>query len=251
MRGVEHVRISLFSAGVLLAPQAPTLGVQLTLVSLLGAFIGALAPDADAEDAAIFHSRINGVSGIRGLIINTAAIVLPIFGYTIRYLIYYPLSLVFLAVFGKRYRHQHRGLLHSITGICLTTGILLAYIWVLFAYVGWQPLPVLPAFGIAFFCGCFFHLMEDTCTPSGVAWLYPFSRVRACGTIRTSSRFDIRPGAFTVLLALTVAATIAAVLLEAVRPDHLVLASAAGLVLLWLLFLAAARVRYGGEREDA
>ncbi len=251
MRGVEHVRISLFSAGVLLAPQAPTLGVQLTLVSLLGAFIGALAPDADAEDAAIFHSRMNGVSGFRGLIINTAAIILPIFGYTIRYLIYYPLSLVFLAIFGKRYRHQHRGLLHSITGVCLTTGILLAYIWALFVYIGWHPLPVLPTFGIAFFCGCFFHLMEDTCTPSGVAWLYPFSRVRACGTIRTSSRFDIRPGAFTVLLALTVAATIAAALFGAVQPEHLAFASAIGLIFLWLLFLAAARVRYGGEREAA
>ncbi|RXE55869.1 hypothetical protein ABH15_06525 [Methanoculleus taiwanensis] len=245
MRGSQHVLISLFSAGILLAPLVPILGIELTCIALLGVFVGALAPDADATDAAIFHREIHGLKGVHGHIINTAAVVLPVFGYTIRYLIYYPLSLFFLAAFGKRYRHQHRGLLHSLIGIAMTTFVLLAYISAIFLWHGWEPMPRIPLFGIAFFAGCFFHLMEDTCTPSGVAWLYPFSRVRTCGMIRTASMLEIRPGAFALVLGLIGVATAAAAFFELVPIRELAVISVGALILPWLLFLTASRVRHG------
>jgi len=242
MRGDQHVSLSLATAGVLIAPWAPVLDPALIAVLLFGVFVGSLAPDADAIDAAIFNGRIGGVKGKRGQILNGFAVVLPVFGYTIRYLIYYPLSLVFSLLLRKSYRPRHRGLLHSLAGVGLTSIILSGYLALILAWLD-QPFALLPAFGCAFFAGCVLHLMEDTCTPAGVAWLYPFSRKRVAGRVRTPGDFEVRPAAFTIVLAMAAAGLLAASFTTAIPPEELRLLALAGTPILWLLFMLVCRVR--------
>ncbi len=247
MRGDQHVSLSLATAGLLIAPWAPVLDPGLIAVLLFGVFIGSLAPDADAVDAAIFNGRIGGVKGKRGQVVNGLAVVLPVFGYTIRYLIYYPLSLIFSLLLRKSYRHRHRGLLHSFAGVGLTSLILGGYLALIITWLG-GPLALLPAFGCAFFAGCVLHLMEDTCTPAGIAWLYPFSRRRMAGRVRTQGGFEVRPTAFAIVLAAAAAGMLVAPFVTGAAPEDLGGLALVGTPLLWLLFMLVSRVRR--ERRD-
>ncbi|MFA7198846.1 MAG: metal-dependent hydrolase [Methanoculleus sp.] len=242
MRGDQHVSLSLATAGLFIAPSLTVLDPVLSAVLLFGVFIGSLAPDADAADAAIFNGRIGGVKGKSGQVLNGFAVVLPIFGYTIRYLIYYPLSLIFSLLLRRRYQHRHRGLLHSFAGVGLTSLILSSYLALILTGVGW-PLTLLPAFGCAFFAGCVLHLVEDTCTPAGVAWLYPFSRRRVAGRVRTQGDLEVRPFVFTIVLLLAAAGVFIAPFVTPVTLDDLRLLTLVGTPLLWLLFMLICRVK--------
>lgn len=242
MRGDQHVSLSLATAGLFIAPWVTVLDPVLSAVLLFGVFVGSLAPDADAADAAIFNGRIGGVKGKRGQVLNGLAVVLPIFGYIIRYLIYYPLSLIFSLLLRKSYQHRHRGLLHSFSGVGLTSLILSGYLALILTWLGW-PLALLPAFGCAFFAGCVLHLVEDTCTPAGVAWLYPFSRRRMAGRVRAQGDFEVRPVAFTIVLVLAAVGTLIAPFVTPVPPEVLRLVTLVGTPLLWLLFMLICRAR--------
>ncbi len=242
MRGDQHVSLSLATAGLLIAPSLPVLDPALIAVLLFGVFIGSLAPDADAVDAAIFNGRIGGVKGKKGQVLNGFAVVLPVFGYTIRYLIYYPLSLIFSLLLRKSYRHRHRGLLHSFAGVGLTSVILSGYLALIFTWLEW-PLALLPAFGGAFFAGCILHLMEDTCTPAGVAWFYPFSRRRVAGRVRALGGFEVRPAVFAIVLALAAAGMFVALFATDIPAGDLRCLALAGTPVLWLLFVLVCRVR--------
>ncbi|HOI14407.1 MAG TPA: metal-dependent hydrolase [Methanoculleus sp.] len=242
MRGDQHVSLSLATAALLIAPGVTITDPVLLAVLLFGVFVGSLAPDADAVDAAIFNGRVAGAKGKRGQVINGFAVILPIFGYTIRYLIYYPLSLVFLLLLRKSYRHRHRGLLHSFSGIGLTSLILSGYLALILIWLEW-PLTLLPAFGCAFFAGCVLHLMEDTCTPAGVAWLYPFSRRRMAGRVRTLGAFEVRPTAFAVVLVIAAAGMIIAPFVTAASPEELGRLALVTTSALWLIFMLVSRVR--------
>lgn len=242
MRGDQHVYLSLTTAGLLIAPWLPILDPALIATLLFGVFVGSLAPDADAVDAAIFNGRIGGVKGKRGQVLNGLAVVLPIFGYTIRYLIYYPLSLIFSLVLRKSYRHRHRGLLHSFAGVGLTSLILSGYLTLIFTWLE-GPLALVPVFGCAFFAGCVLHLMEDTCTPAGVAWFYPFSRRRVAGRVRAQGDLEVRPTAFAVVLALAAAGILVAPFVTSATPEELRRLALGGTLVLWLIFMLVCRVR--------
>jgi membrane-bound metal-dependent hydrolase YbcI (DUF457 family) len=242
MRGDQHVSLSLATAGLLIAPWAPVLDPALIAVLLFGTFVGSLAPDADAVDAAIFNGRIGGIKGKKGQVLNGLAVVLPIFGYTIRYLIYYPLSLIFSLLLRKSYRHRHRGLLHSFAGVGLTSLILSVYLGLILTWLG-GPLVLLPAFGCAFFVGCVLHLVEDSCTPAGIAWLYPFSRWRVAGRIRAEGDFEVRPTAFAIVLAAAAAGMLIAPFLITTSPEELGRLALVGTPVIWLLFVLVSRVR--------
>lgn len=247
MRGDQHVSLSLATAALLIAPWATAIDPAAIAVLLFGVFVGSLAPDADAVDAAIFNGRIAGAKGKRGQVVNGFAVVLPVFGYTIRYLIYYPLSLVFMLLLRKSYRHRHRGLLHSFSGVGLTALVLSGYLALVLTWLG-APLTLLPIYGCGFFAGCVLHLMEDTCTPAGVAWFYPFSRRRMAGRVRTQGLLEVRPAAFTIVLAAAAAGMLVAPFVTAASPGDLWCLALVGTPALWLLFMLVSRVRH--EQRD-
>ncbi|NMA11371.1 MAG: metal-dependent hydrolase [Methanomicrobiales archaeon] len=242
MRGDQHVSLSLATAALLIAPWATVIDPPVIAVLLFGVFVGSLAPDADAVDAAIFNGRIAGAKGKRGQVVNGFAVVLPVFGYTIRYLIYYPLSLVFMLLLRKSYRHRHRGLLHSFSGVALTTLVLSGYLALILTWLG-SSLALLPAFGCAFFAGCILHLVEDTCTPAGVAWLYPFSRRRVAGRVRSRGSFEVRPAAFTIVLVIAAAGFSVAPFVTDIPVEELGSLALVAAPVLWLLFMLVSRVR--------
>jgi hypothetical protein len=61
--------------------------------------------------------------------------------------------------------------------------------------------PLLLLAGFAFAGGALLHLLEDTCTVSGIAWAYPIRIGRYCGTIQTGNAWDLRPKVYEGLLA--------------------------------------------------
>jgi len=199
MRGDQHVLISLFSGGVLIVPWLTVLDPVTILVLMIGLFIGSLAPDADAPDAAIFHTRIAGLRGVTGWAANTVARFLPFFGYLIRYLEYYPLSAALWVVSLGRYQDEHRGLLHSLIGVLLITLLTAGYLEIFSRLVAWTHLGLLPIAAGGFLIGCLLHLIEDSCTPRGVAWFFPFTSIRIRGRI-TTGLSDARPQIFTLML---------------------------------------------------
>lgn len=192
MRGEQHALIGILSAGLALAPWLGTLAPELVLIAFAGVFLGSLAPDADSPDAAIMHGLRAKKGYFRRLKRHTAPI-LPIIGAFIRYFIYFPLSAFLLAASIGKVRPHHRGVLHSLPGISLTTITLSGYIWLTASIFGEpDPVPVC-VFGAAFFAGCFLHLLADSTTRSGIAWLLPFSRKKLRGSVSPGSRLEKRP----------------------------------------------------------
>lgn len=200
MRGDQHVLITLFSGGLLLAPHLGSFAPAEVAVLLFGLFVGSLAPDADATDAAIFHTQIRGLSGVSRRFVNGAARILPFFGYLIRYGEYYPAAGLCWIISRGRLRAGHRGILHSLLGIAVITLLTCVYIVAALFLIGRTPDQVL-AFALAGFAvGAFLHLAEDSCTPAGIAWLYPVSGWRLRGRLRTGGRTDYRPRVFATAL---------------------------------------------------
>jgi len=234
VNGDEHLTISLATAAVVLVPWIATLPPEWLVAALFGVFIGALAPDADANDSAIFHTRVPGGKGKR-------LIVLPIFGYAIRYLVYYPISLPFIAVLGERGMPRHRGVLHSAIGVGLMTLVLEIYAWAIGTaglHIAWDT--GYTVFLLGFLGGAVCHLLEDSCTRSGVAWLFPLSEHRTRGRITTGSG-DRRPAVYAAAMAVAAFGLFAAGTKDLIPPGFLPYAGAALAAALWVLFLLTAR----------
>lgn len=200
LRGDQHVLITLFSGGLLLAPHVALLAPAELAVVLFGLFVGSLAPDADATDAAIFHTRVPGLKGVTRRLADVAAGVLPVFGYLIRYGEYYPAAGVFWFFSRGQLKAGHRGVLHSLLGVVLITALTALYVGAALLLLGWSA-PALLALGVlGFGAGSLLHLAEDSCTPGGIAWLYPLSGRRVRGRLRTGGRSDSRTRLFATAL---------------------------------------------------
>jgi inner membrane protein len=233
VRGNQHALISLFSAGAILAPLIPVLPFEWVMITLFGVFIGSLAPDADAADASIFHGRGKGVR-----------ILLPLFRCTIRYLIYCPISLILRIIIGEEASPRHRGFLHSFIGVALTSLLLTLYLRIVWQFLSFPGSTYLFIFGIGVFCGSLLHLLEDSCTPMGVAWGFPFRKGRVSGAIQTRNRGDLRPALFICVLALcTVIFAMGSLSVLPLLRDVSPLGAVASLGALWGAFLIIAGVR--------
>jgi membrane-bound metal-dependent hydrolase YbcI (DUF457 family) len=197
VRGVHHLLLSSTTGGLIFASLVPALPSGWLPPLALGLVIGSLAPDADAADAAILHPGMPGRGPKpRGF----SRWILPFFGYLIRYLVYYPAWAVLRILFGRRCGREHRGLLHSLLGVTLTTLLTSAYLALALMLAGGSGYGLLPPFAAAFLGGSLLHLVQDSCTLTGIRWEYPWSDRAVHGSIRTGSR-DIRSPFFAVLLA--------------------------------------------------
>ena len=201
MKGEQHVFYTLLSLAVLLPLILAVLSssehtLTALIVFTIGVFIGSLAPDADAADSAIMHGLAGGKGTVRTARRHTV-IILPFFGYLIRYLIYYPISaLVYLVSLG-RIKPKHRGLLHSLFGTLTAAVILAIYLrlitdFLLSAIFAAEVTAAidsyLPAFCAGILFGAVMHLIEDSCTHEGVYWLFPFGSVKLSGNLTPKGR---------------------------------------------------------------
>lgn len=189
MLGRDHLLLTLATVSLVLAPLFAAYPA-IVLVALVGTAIGSLIPDADAEDAAIFHTRVRGVRGNVGKAINAIGLLYPAFGYVTRYLIYKPAVRVYddYVFRGIAIEERHRGFLHSLLGISTATVVTGAYLVVVLAVLGLLSVALLGVFLLAYLVGALLHLLEDSCTRSGIQWHYPFRTWRVRGTLRTSPK---------------------------------------------------------------
>ncbi|MDD4300312.1 MAG: metal-dependent hydrolase [Methanomicrobium sp.] len=197
MRGESHVFYSLLSAAILSPVLLRSGDPAVLFLSMAGIFIGSLAPDADAADSAIMHGLLGGSGGLK-IFRRHTVLILPFFGYLIRYFVYFPVSaLAFLFTFG-RIKPKHRGLLHSLFGIMTASFLLFVYLNAAIYLISGLILPDLDLsaklfYPLGIFCtgvfaGSFFHLLEDSCTRSGVCWFFPFKNTSVSGDLLPKSR---------------------------------------------------------------
>jgi len=123
-----------FSALWLLTPLPPEIiGYDFGTLAAFAAF-GALLPDLDASESKIKHLKLLGTSFKSFLL---------------------PSQIVHKS-------DQHRGLLHSLTGLGIVAGMAAPLTW----WVGWAPY-------FALCLGYASHLLADSATKSGLLLFYP------------------------------------------------------------------------------
>jgi hypothetical protein len=256
MRAPHHFLISVFTVLALSGPAIVQFSDARLWLFPIAAGFGALLPDADGGDAAVFHAKIKGTSRFVGR--RLARFIDDFFG---------TINFVFLGFFGKYllclpYRFlvgakaRHRGVFHSVYAGLFSSVVvssILSVIVISFSSPTFDPLTI-AFFFVGFFSGFFLHLLEDACTASGIDFLAPFGSFFLRGNHGTDSGNQLLPDAMTYAL-----------LLLAVAPFALTLASApavnyvspipyweaqgglvAAVVAVWALFLFLFGVRKGG-----
>lgn len=192
MLGRHHFLLSAISGGIIIAP---LLGKHLeaAILTFIGIAIGSLIPDVDSADATIFHTKIKGIQNTDiSKMANTLAIIFPLFGYSTKYLIYKPSALVFENVIFKKYNFEitHRGFMHSLIGIVTATIITGIYILPILYIANILSAYYLSVFLLGYLIGSIFHLLQDSCTKSGVKWNQPFQEWKIQGELITSTKPD-------------------------------------------------------------
>lgn len=239
-----------FLSSVIVA--GPLLGLNETLffLTVFGVSVGSLIPDIDAGDAAIFHFNVRGLKGDTGRLLNDfVAPVLPVFGYVTKYLIYRPVLFIYDKVIFQNYSFsdQHRAFTHSLLGVftlTAVTGLLIASLLYLLDYLN---LYFLSVFLMAYASGCFLHMLQDSCTRTGIAWNSPFSSKKLKGEIYTGKDF-LKVHIFSLLLGAMAFLSLFASLTEfsGLGTYRLFLTASSSLISVWMLFMVFSGVEVTG-----
>ena len=251
MLGRHHLALTLLTGAVALAPLFWVAPIAV-LLAMAGLAVGALLPDVDADDAAIYHGHVRGLPGGLGTVVNaTVAPAFPVVAYVTRYVIVAPTAWVYDAMlFSNRdVDVSHRGYTHSLLGIATTTlaaGAILAAIggglWALGSPSA-DPLAIAVAVSVTtagLGAGQVLHTLQDSATVSGIAWLAPFSERTLRGRLRTSGDLlDALPAeGFTAVLLALAAVTAVGTLAEpwGLPPWWFAPVSTLAAALVWIAF---------------
>lgn len=190
MLGRHHLSLSVATVALVVFPLF-TLYPTAVLLALAGAAIGSLIPDADSPDAAIFHTEVRGMKkeGFSSLL-NAAAALNPVFGYPTKFLIYKPAVKFYDSIVFNQYdiAERHRGFLHSFLGLGTMTILTAVYILPVLFLLELFWLVGIGVFLAGYLAGAVLHLIEDSCTKSGIQWNFPFQSWKLRGQISTTAR---------------------------------------------------------------
>jgi len=225
MLSKDHIALSIASALLLFGAwlfQEPLL----IAVGLIGVLVGSLLPDTDAPDSRIYYMKIPSL-----------------FGNAMDYLV----IPVIKFVFRKKkfdYNPEHRGSLHTVFAVTVYSiaftvfGIILLTFHNAFIFQDWNLISYLYLlmFTFGLFFGGVLHLMEDSCTKSGIFPLYPYNEWYLKGGISTGNREDDRPEDFSKALIVLAVISIAGPLVFQFNPIHVFLISIVTLIAIWMLF---------------
>lgn len=240
MLGRHHLLLSVGTVSIVLAPVFATYPL-LVMIAISGTAIGSLIPDADSEDAAIFHTKVRGIGGSRAQILQVLGIVYPVFGYATKYLIYKP-SVIFYDRFvfeGYDIRERHRGYLHSFIGIGTTTVLTGLYMVPVLVFLELFSVIGLAVFLVGYVTGAGLHLVEDSCTRTGIQWNYPFHDWKLKGQITTTTKPEdtrYQRGFLVVMGMAAVGMFLLWAVLEAVPLFVFPIGGALLAIVLWLIF---------------
>lgn len=100
--------------------------------------------------------------------------------------------------------HEHRGIMHSPIGIIISS-LLLTLVVLIFMLIGkFMNLITLSLIFAGLLIGQLLHILEDSCTISGINWKFPFGTKELKGKIYTfekqEGKIDIRAGLYQNIL---------------------------------------------------
>jgi membrane-bound metal-dependent hydrolase YbcI (DUF457 family) len=217
MKGRHHFQISVLTGLILVSPFL-LFETELSMLFLIGLFLGAFLPDSDASDRTAKHKES----------------VLFAFDAINEFFIY-P---VLLKIFNEKKRH--RGILHTIAGVFIFSLILTIIIGLTFFIFKIQFNFMI--IGIGLFGGGLLHLMEDCCTYSGVNPFYPKMKHNVFkGNISTNNLLERRPDQFSQYLVVSIWYHITQV--------QMVIFSVLALIISWIVFLLICGVHKGQYRK--
>jgi len=207
MLGRQHLVITSLTVSGLILPFYYFMPVISTAM-LIGAILGSLIPDIDGSDALIFHGKVFRVKAGYTQVFNLfPGILLPLFGYATKYVIYLPSVLAFKIFLPRHYRPEygHRKYMHSFLGVGTTsavTGLTALTFLALTGFLNLAGLILITGFLIGYTAGALMHLLEDACTKTGVMFFYPFSHVKTHGKLITGKDM-VKPHLLTISSAAT------------------------------------------------
>lgn len=200
MLGRQHLMLSAATAipFLIYLLDAPSLSA----IFFIGICIGSLIPDVDVKNSTIFHRKIRGLRFGSARIFNSFLTpIFPLFGYITRYLIYIPAIKTYNLFLPKKYcfNCKHRNFSHCLIGISTITAAT-----GLIAYLALQIFNISNIFYVkiflaSYFAGSLLHLIQDSCTNSGIAWMQPFSSRKISGKIKTGEN-DLEANIFLLQL---------------------------------------------------
>ena len=193
MQGRQHFTLSLATAGVWISPQLGEASTP-TFLLLGGVALGSLIPDVDAKEAAIFNNQRTPLHPTLDYFFRiSVGWLLPLFGYLTKYLVFKPSLIFFRTILPcVRINGSHRGFAHSLLGILSFTACMALYLWLLVRLLEVSSPTALAPFLGGYLAGAFLHLVQDSCTPQGIAWGHPFTKVKLRGEIEVT-KSTLRP----------------------------------------------------------
>jgi membrane-bound metal-dependent hydrolase YbcI (DUF457 family) len=188
MLGKDHINISMaFILPFLITLFFLNIGnATVIVVFIFAVLVGSILPDTDCGGNATIYYRFPEIDRFMKKVVG-------------KFLIY---SFNFLISKNKlkteyEVRDEHRGLLHSPIGVLLTSLILVLPILIFSLIFNLFNLIILVVIFFGLLLGQLLHLLEDSCTVSGINWGFPFRKKELKGEIYTFQKYpgkkDIRP----------------------------------------------------------
>ncbi|KAF1076656.1 hypothetical protein MKMG_01470 [Methanogenium sp. MK-MG] len=142
---------------------------------LAGVFVGSCLPDADVAAAKELRPRK-----------------VKWFSYSVISIVMMRMVRAVYWVTRVRFDGRHRRSLHTIFGISVAVGVIVAPTWFILTGVGWWSDVFIFVYA-GLLCGALFHLAEDCCTINGLRPFLPFLSLHLKGGINTGDYRDRRP----------------------------------------------------------
>jgi membrane-bound metal-dependent hydrolase YbcI (DUF457 family) len=158
------------------------------IVFYIALMIGALVPDSDCKGKSKLHYDFPFVN----------LLMKPIKVLTIQFFRSKKIRAK-LKIKGE-IKEEHRGIMHSPIGILISSFLLtLILLIILIAFKGFNLWIILSVF-FGLFLGQFLHLVQDSCTVTGINWNFPFGEKWVQGRISTQNYLDKRPKIYALIL---------------------------------------------------
>lgn len=183
MLGKDHVSITLgtvfpFTIPLIFSDNSQPLYAFCILVA---AFIGSLIPDADSDEKPKLHYDFKIIYYIMVLLHK-----LIVFSFTF-FNLKEKMNLQYIV------EKQHRGVMHSPIGVFISSFVLTLLTTIISYFIFHEINATLIGFlFLGLISGQFLHLLEDSCTISGIKWLFPFGTWELKGSIYTGNKIDRR-----------------------------------------------------------
>lgn len=195
MLGKHHLSISILSIIPFMIPLM-FLGnpnyISYFVAVLFSVAIGSLMPDTDCKGKSLLYYRF-------GII---AILMKPVQKFTVWF---FNLSKIKTKLkLEYEVDNEHRGIMHSPIGILISSIIITFVLLIILLIIGQFNIVLLLFVLAGLIIGQILHLLEDSCTVSGINWKFPFGEKWLKGKIYTFEKdkeeIDIRPGIYQNIL---------------------------------------------------